>query len=139
MQREKTCARIKISGVEKAAILLTLCFAVCTVGFFLWQNRSREITVVETAPFIWSQEEDIPEEPAPGMLRGEVLDLNAAPVEDLIRLPGIGKTRAADIVAYRTEHGGFSHVEELMEISGIGQATLDKLRDYVTVGGGTSP
>ncbi len=139
MQREKTGIHIKISGLEKAAILLTLCFVVCTVGFFLWQNRSRDLTLVETAPTDWSQEQTVPEEPAPGMLRGEVLDLNTAGEEDLIRLPGIGEKRAADIVTYRTRHGGFSQVEELLEISGIGQATLDGLRDYVTVGGGMEP
>ena len=139
MQREKTCTRIKISGLEKAAILLTMCFVVCTVGFFLWQNRNRDMTLVETAPSDWRQEVAVPEEPAPGMLRGEVLDLNTAGAEDLVRLPGIGEKRAADIVAYRTEHGGFSQVEELLEISGIGQATFEGLRDYVTVGGGITP
>lgn len=136
MQREKTDSHRKLSPVEKAAIVLTLIFVLATVGFFLWQNRERDMTLVEAAPPSWSQGEQIPPEPAPGMLRGEVLDLNSAPAEDLIRLPGIGETRAAEIIAYRREHGGFQSVEELLEIKGIGQATLDGLRDYVTVEGG---
>ena len=49
-------------------------------------------------------------------------------------LPGIGPALAERIIAYRTEHGPFRTVEELLEVKGIGEATLEKLRQEVTVG-----
>ena len=52
--------------------------------------------------------------------------------EDLERLPGIGPAKAEAIAAYRTEHGPFRTVDQLMEVSGIGEATLEALRPYIT-------
>lgn len=68
------------------------------------------------------------------MLEGEVLDLNTATLSDLMRLPGIGEKKGSAILAWRQEKGGFSAVEELLEVKGIGEATLERLRPYVTVG-----
>ncbi|MDY5611866.1 ComEA family DNA-binding protein [Dysosmobacter sp.] len=61
------------------------------------------------------------------------LDLNDASAEELTELPGIGRELARRIVAYREEHGPFESVEELMEVSGIGQGKLDGLEGRVTV------
>ncbi len=64
------------------------------------------------------------------LLPGEVIDINTADVYDLQRLPGIGEKRAGDIIAYREEHGPFSAVDELRNISGIGEKILEGLREY---------
>ena len=64
---------------------------------------------------------------------GAGLDLNSADAAALDALPGIGPVLAARIVAWRTEHGRFSTVEELAEVSGIGPALLDGLRGLVRV------
>jgi competence protein ComEA len=61
------------------------------------------------------------------------LDLNTATVEQLDLLPGIGPTRAADIIAYRTQHGAFKTIDEIMQVSGIGQTTLDRIKDSIYV------
>ncbi|MFP4154113.1 MAG: ComEA family DNA-binding protein [Halothiobacillaceae bacterium] len=63
------------------------------------------------------------------------VDLNTADVETLQTLHGIGEVRAADIVAYREKHQGFKSVDELVNISGIGEKTLERIRDQVTVSG----
>ena len=68
------------------------------------------------------------------LLPGEVIDINTADAYDLQRLPGIGEKRAGDIVAYREEHGPFSSVDGLTEVSGIGPGILEGLREYVTAG-----
>lgn len=68
------------------------------------------------------------------LLPGETIDVNTAGVYDLRRLPGIGEKRAQDIVAYREEHGPFRTVDELTEVSGIGPAILEGLREYAAVG-----
>ena len=66
------------------------------------------------------------------LLEGEVIDLNTAAPEDLERLPGIGPAKAEAIAAYRAEHGPFQSVDHLTEVSGIGEATLETLRPYIT-------
>ena len=67
------------------------------------------------------------------LLESEVIHLNTAPLPDLERLPGIGRTKAQAIVDYRQEHGPFQSVDDLLQISGIGPGTLEELRPYVTV------
>lgn len=64
---------------------------------------------------------------------GEPLDLNTATVEQLDTLPGIGPITAAAIVAWRQANGGFTSVDQLAEVEGIGPARLDKLRSLVRV------
>ena len=64
---------------------------------------------------------------------GGVVDLNAATEEQLDALPGIGPVLAGRIVAFRTEHGRFTSVDELSEVSGIGDALLERLRPQVRV------
>ncbi|MFY9487619.1 MAG: helix-hairpin-helix domain-containing protein [Solirubrobacterales bacterium] len=56
------------------------------------------------------------------------ISLNAATVEQLDGLDGIGPGLAAKIIAYRTEHGGFRSVEELGEVPGIGDKRIESLR-----------
>ena len=61
------------------------------------------------------------------------VNLNTAGMEELCGIPGIGKARASDILAYREQHGSFSSIEELMQISGIKEGTFSKIRDLITV------
>lgn len=61
------------------------------------------------------------------------VELNSATKEELMGLPGIGESRAEAIIAYREAHGAFTEVDELTEVEGIGEKTLEKLREYVTV------
>lgn len=61
------------------------------------------------------------------------IDLNAADEAQLTSLPGIGSAKAAAILRYRSEHGGFSKKEELLEVSGISQVLFEQIKDYVKV------
>jgi competence protein ComEA len=63
----------------------------------------------------------------------EKVDLNAAGRDRLETLPGIGQVKAQAIIAYREQHGRFTSVDELLNVPGIGPATLERLRGLVVV------
>jgi competence protein ComEA len=67
-----------------------------------------------------------------------VVNLNTATVEELQLLPGIGESRARAVVEARKRRGGFQKVEDLLEVKGIGEAGLEKLRPHVTLEGKTT-
>lgn len=59
--------------------------------------------------------------------------LNTATFEQLLQVPGIGEVKAAAIIAYRTQVALFQSVDDLKNIQGFGDKTVEKLRDHVTV------
>lgn len=61
------------------------------------------------------------------------IDLNHASLEELMTLPGIGEDRAKEIIRYRDSHGGFKTIEELLNITGIGKATFEKIKPFVFI------
>lgn len=61
------------------------------------------------------------------------VDLNTASKELLMTLPGIGEARAEAILAYRSEHGRFTSIEEIQNISGIKAALFEKIREKIMV------
>ena len=65
--------------------------------------------------------------------RRRPVDLNTATIDELDSLPGIGPATAQAIIDWREEHGGFTSVDQLLEVRGIGEAKLADLRDLVTV------
>jgi competence protein ComEA len=67
--------------------------------------------------------------PAPGA----PVNLNTATLEQLDTLPGVGPSTAQKIVDYRTEHGSFGSVDELNNVSGIGDVRFAELKDLVTI------
>lgn len=79
----------------------------------------------------------VPPVVTPGVTAGPsptvLVDLNTATEVELDTLPGVGPVTAQAILDWRTEHGGFTSVDELLEVSGIGEVTLEELRPLVTV------
>ena len=69
------------------------------------------------------------DEPAEGV----PLNLNTATAEQLDELDGVGPAMAASILKYREQHGGFGSIEELGQVSGIGEKRLAALREQVRV------
>jgi len=67
-----------------------------------------------------------------------VVNVNTASAEQLTLLPGVGDARAREIIAARQKQGGFKRVEDLLAIKGIGEASLAKLRPYVSLSGETT-
>ncbi len=67
-----------------------------------------------------------------GVSSGKV-NINTADKALLCTLPGIGDTRAADIIAYRQEHGNFSAIEDIMQVSGIKEGSFQKIKEMIVV------
>lgn len=59
------------------------------------------------------------------------VNINKADINELITLPGIGESRALAIIEYREEHGPFKNVEDLMQVTGIKEATFRRIEQYV--------
>jgi competence protein ComEA len=77
----------------------------------------------------------VPAAAAPSGATGPI-DINTASLEGLQEIPGVGPVLAQRIVTYRERNGGFQNVEQLLEVSGIGEATFAQMQPLVTVGAG---
>lgn len=64
---------------------------------------------------------------------GGLVNINTADMTQLCTLPGIGESRAADIIAYREAYGGFRECEDIMQVSGIKESLYNKICDKITV------
>ncbi|MDR1062225.1 MAG: helix-hairpin-helix domain-containing protein, partial [Clostridiales bacterium] len=62
-----------------------------------------------------------------------LVNINTADEAELATLPGIGKATAGKIVEHREARGGFSTIEELMDISGIKEAKFNAIKELITV------
>ena len=62
------------------------------------------------------------------------IDLNQASLHELDSLPGLGRSKAAAIIAHREAHGPYTRLDDLLEVSGIGPGTVRSLEGYVTIG-----
>ena len=107
---------------------LTAVFLCALAGLSLRDRQDRVPgVVIETAAEV-PREEIAPDFPP--------VDLNTATAEELDTLPGIGESLARRIIAYREANGPFGSIEEIMEVSGIGEAKFAELEDRVTVDNG---
>ena len=61
------------------------------------------------------------------------ISLNTATLDELMMLPGIGEAKAEAIIKYREEVGAFQNIEELKEVSGIGDAIFDQIKESITI------
>jgi comEA protein len=68
-----------------------------------------------------------------GMADKVRINLNSATLEDLMKLSKIGKVNAQRIIDYRSEHGHFTSVDELLNVKGIGKKTLEIIRGEITL------
>lgn len=118
-------------------LTVTAVFLAFTAGLFLGRNHSRGgVSVSVPTAMLSAPAQTDPAEKAtqPTQSISFPLNVNSASAEELQSLPGIGPVLARRIVAYREENGGFSRVEELMQVEGIGEKRIEEILEYITIG-----
>ena len=69
----------------------------------------------------------------PGAATAGTVNINTASQAELETLPGIGPTRAQAIIAHRTQHGPFARIEDIQNVTGIGEKTFESMRSLIRV------
>ena len=112
----------------QALIAITVVFFVLLIGIFIGRNMSgSHITLeqgINTQPHSDSQ---------PTTNEDGRIDINSATLQQLQMLPGIGEVLAQRIIEYREEHGDFQSVDDLINVSGIGEVKLSNIKPRIKV------
>ena len=143
-------AQVEISG----QIYVHVCGQVCQPGVVMLPEGSRAWEAVEAAGGLADEAWEAAVNLAAVLQDGEklyipamgesvaeeieqadsgLINLNTADSDRLQTLPGIGESRAADILSYREKSGGFRSVEEIMQVPGIKESIYEKIKDKITV------
>lgn len=91
------------------------------------------ISFGSVADTLSSRTEQQPAQKTESLAIDDRLDVNKATLEQLIAIKGLGPAKAAAIIKYRKEIGGFGHIDELVGVRGIGQKALKKLKVVLRV------
>jgi len=110
--------RLTLAGLGTVALL--------GLGVLLWQRQTPPLTIGDAPAAHDAVQWDL------ALDDSRRVDINAAGVAELERLPEVGPSLAQRIVDHRRAHGRFRAVEELDEVPGIGPKTLEALKEHVT-------
>lgn len=116
-------------NAQMRGLALLIGVALVASGLVQFGSRLRTPTRIETGEFVYENVEVIAVD---FIVRGKV-NVNVDPIEELIRLRGVGEVIASRIIAYREEHGPFASLDDLDAVSGIGPATIEGFRDQACI------
>ena len=132
------CGAVRTPGVvevpegSRAAEALELAGGMTTEADPFYVNLAEIVTDGQKLYFPTASEAEELEAAGKAAEEG-LVNINTASAEELCTLPGIGASRAVDIVRYREKNGAFQTKEDIMKVSGIKQNAYDKLCDRITV------
>ena len=137
------CGQVKHPGVYQLSSDDRIVAAIKAAGGFTKKAAGESINQAEKVSdgqqiYIPSRKETGKQESSKkaggqGSLSDGKININTAGKEELMTLSGIGESKAADIIAYRQEHGPFSKTEDIMKIQGIKEGIYNKIKDSITI------
>ena len=132
------CGEVENPGVYELAEGSRIFEAVEMAGGFTREASQSSLNLAETIAdgmqiVILSKEEAMAVQTAAEAHAAGLVNINKASKEQLMTLPGIGASRADDIIRYREESGGFQRIEDIMKVSGIKDAAFQKIKDSIAV------
>ncbi len=123
--------RPRFSPVQERGLIVLVAIGIIASGLALFLPSLVHRAVIEVAPIELSRVRVL----RPTFLDSPPkVDINSAGIEELEKLPGIGPSKAASIIEYREAHGPFRSLDDLANVSGIGEGIIDKISDLVTCG-----
>ena len=122
-QKDTADSRYKVPFFISSLIVVALFFSLIAVLYIqhasVRQLEFYEDSVFRSMPTAGETDSDLQ------------VNINTAGIKELTLLPGIGESRAKDIIDYRNEYGLFTEPEDLLNIRGIGKSTLENLLPYI--------
>ena len=105
-------------------VSITVAFLLLLGGIFVGRNTAGAYIPINDAKETIAQEQ---------ANKDGQIDINTATSEQLQLIPGIGPSIAQRIIDYRTDNGGFKSIEEIMNVSGIGEKKFEQMKPYIKV------
>ena len=120
-------------------VILTVAFAAFTIGLSLGRNHTSQSITLSVPPSTQTLPpetiaEEVPTTPTEPPVQFPI-NILLAEKEEFMALPGIGEVLAQRILDYRSQAGGFSRVEDLLNVEGIGKQRFEDIYDLITIGG----
>ncbi|WP_413380110.1 helix-hairpin-helix domain-containing protein [Alkalihalobacillus sp. 1P02AB] len=158
-QDEKEETLQEVSSVEEIELVVDIKGAIKRPGIYVMEEGERIHDVIDKAGGLIDEADDLQvnlaslvtdemviyipsihdEEEYSGPLQvaatsetDGLINLNTATQAELEQLPGVGPSKAAQIIAYREEHGSFAEIEDLKKVSGFGEKSFEQLKILIT-------
>ena len=131
--------KIRKKTLRKAAVAVALLLVYAACSAFYYQDVLRQKQTYHSLDDFFTQrlEQAVSSPappPAPTLADAAPVNVNTADIGLLQLLPGIGPVLAHNILEYRSQNGAFKSIGDLLTVPGIGEAKLEAMRPYVTVG-----
>lgn len=123
-----------MKNIEQVIIpcIATLCIGLM-IGIFIGKYNASSSTRLSVYDRI---SEDMPTQTTPYRLENTgKININTASANELMMIPGIGETRAGNIIAHRLQYGPFLEIKDITNVKGISVDCFRKIQEYITVGG----
>ena len=118
---------------RKFLMILSICVILCG----LWYSNYTKNSIVVFAPdeTVYYYNVKTQTEFLDQLNKDKIININTADIESLDSLKGIGVKTAENIIEYRTKNGPFKSIEEIMNVSGIGESKFNDIKDFISVEG----
>lgn len=132
------CGEVISPGVYRVPTESRIYDVLLLAGGFTKEAADEAVNLAEPVKdgmqvIIPSEEEMQKELEAISLQRAGMVNINTASAEELCVLPGVGESRAADIIAYRNQNGAFATTEEIMQVPGIKEGLYEKIKSKIYI------